>query len=344
MDSGFTEFFTQLPSVFIFIFCGSGVVLLGVIGYLIAYRRQKANAAPSPSAGQPATLSDLPDLDSLLDAPVGGAPIVAQSAPPPPVQVPPPPAPKARAGTFSVTLADGARVEAAEVLSVLRDVADGGLIVQIGDKAYRHPVTGADEAFTRRYANAIRDLTAGSTPRATLPVSSAPAVSPPPAVIPTPPPPNPAVGQPAYADDLPEIDLELPEPDLFDLPPPTFAPKPVSGTPRATTEIMPTAPLPGDLPKFRMPERVEPPKRGRRNAPDRTPVPEINIAAAIEAYLQHKLVMSPLAHRSLHVRSAPGGGVVIEVDGVFYDSVGEVADSEARAFIAAAIEEWQSRQ
>ena len=104
------------------------------------------------------------------------------------------------------------------------------------------------------------------------------------------------------------------------------------------------APAPGDLPKFKMPDGPPvKPKRGQR--PVAEPIPEINIAASIEAFLQHKLSMTPqYATRSIHVRPASHGGVAIEVDGKFYESVGEVEDAAVRAFLSATIEEWQARQ
>ena len=103
-------------------------------------------------------------------------------------------------------------------------------------------------------------------------------------------------------------------------------------------------PAPGDLPKFKMPDGPPvKPKRGQR--PVHEPVPEINIAASIEAFLQHKLALTPqYAGRSIHVRPAMHGALTIEVDGKFYDSVGEVADAAVRQYLSTTIEEWQSRQ
>lgn len=75
------------------------------------------------------------------------------------------------------------------------------------------------------------------------------------------------------------------------------------------------------------------------------PVPELNIAGAIEAYLQYKLRQTPdYAGRSIHVHAAPGGGVKIEVDGRFFDMVDEVDEPGVRDFITTAIAEWQERQ
>lgn len=117
-------------------------------------------------------------------------------------------------------------------------------------------------------------------------------------------------------------------------------PKPVVPPPPANDGRMP-----GDLPKYT--DIKETPKRGILGMPkyEAPPIPELNIAAAIESYLQHKLRYTPeYAHRVIHIHSAPGGGVRIEVDGQFYEAVGDITDSEARTFISETIQEWQERQ
>ncbi|MCC6801635.1 MAG: hypothetical protein IT319_02025 [Anaerolineae bacterium] len=122
-------------------------------------------------------------------------------------------------------------------------------------------------------------------------------------------------------------------PATDDLPMPASFP-PVGGS----------APLPGDLPKFKMPEGPPvKPKRGQR--PVAEPIPEIDIAGAIEAFLQHKLMLLPeYQTRNIHVRPAPHGGVKIEVGDRFYDSVSDVEDADVRQLLTATIEEWQARQ
>lgn len=298
MDSGFTAFFQQLPSIFIIIFCGSGALLLAVIAYLIAWRRQKAQEERAPAApyAEPAQSAfvdaDFPDLDDLLKT----APVTRSAT-----------------GTFRLQLAEGEETEVAEVFSVLRDLSDGGLIVQIGDKAYRHPASGADAEFRRRFETALRDLaasTASAAPEQAPPAPTAPSEP----VTETPVRPSPPAPTPS-----PVPDLAMPD--------------------------LPDIPLPGDLPKFRMPAKIETPKRGRIK-PDRTPVPEINIAAAIESFLQHKLSMTgDFAGRSIHVSQSPQhGGVLIEVDGTFFESVADITDDAVREYITATIQEWQDRQ
>jgi hypothetical protein len=121
-------------------------------------------------------------------------------------------------------------------------------------------------------------------------------------------------------------------------------------TPKVNTIPPPPKPdgsMPGDLPRYSLdesPDVVK--KRGvlGRTKTEYKPVPELNIAAAIQSYLQHKLVHTPeFAGRSIHVLSSPDGGVNIEVDGKVFEAVGDVTDTEVRAFLTATIAEWQER-
>ncbi|MBI1256897.1 MAG: hypothetical protein GC204_05460 [Chloroflexi bacterium] len=314
MDSGPLGLFQQLPMGIILMFCGSSILLVIVIAYIVRARGIKARAAVPAMAGVAMASSydsgstDLPDLDSFGSAdPVKAAPTPTN-------------------GAYTVHLAEGEMVEAVEVLTILRDVAEGGLIIRIGDKAYRNPPGIADAEFKRRFHSTLRDLNGAQTPVEVK--SAAPAVAMPP------PPPAPASAAPPADDAAPVSEDALDEP-TFDLPPISPPPPRVTGT---------FAPAPGDLPKFKMPDGPPvKPKRGQR--PVAEPIPEINIAASIEAYLQHKLSQTPqYAMRSIHVRPAMHGAIAIEVDGQFYDSVGEVADAAVRQFLSSTIEEWQSRQ
>ena len=71
----------------------------------------------------------------------------------------------------------------------------------------------------------------------------------------------------------------------------------------------------------------------------------LDLATAIETYLQHKLKHTPeYAEREIHVRSAPGGGVLIQVDAQFYEAVSDVEDDPIRQFLMATIQEWQESQ
>lgn len=100
--------------------------------------------------------------------------------------------------------------------------------------------------------------------------------------------------------------------------------------------------MPGDLPRYTLEESMRPTRTGRYES---TPMPELNIPQAIESYLQHKLKYTPgFEGRQLHVLSAPGGGVRIQVDDRFFEAVGDVDEPDVREFLSATIQEWQARQ
>jgi hypothetical protein len=275
-------------------FCGSSLALVAVLAMIINNRGKRARAAEL--AAMPITVAhanvgnappsggsggDLPDLDSLLN-------VDPSSSAPRPMQ----------RGTFMLKTTPGENVEAVEVMTILRDVAEGGLIVQIGDKVYRNPPALADAEFKRRFNSTVRDLfkSIGDTSLSTR-----------------------ATGE------ITAVDEEAPAP-------PPLAPPP----------ILPGSPAPGDLPKFKVPDFQEKPKRRKGPADE---IPEINIAGAIEEYLQYKLSMTTqFARRFIHVRPSVGGGLRIDVDDKSYETVGDVEDEAVRLFLQATIEEWQSRQ
>jgi hypothetical protein len=106
--------------------------------------------------------------------------------------------------------------------------------------------------------------------------------------------------------------------------------------------------MPGDLPRFTLEEEPQKIKtRGGllgRTKTEFVPVPELNIAGAIEAYLQHKLQNTPdFVGRSIHVNPTEDGGVAIEVDGTHYEAVSDVTDDTVRNFLSTTIQEWQQR-
>jgi len=120
---------------------------------------------------------------------------------------------------------------------------------------------------------------------------------------------------------------------------PTFlAPK------KSTPAPVSAGKLPGDLPSFKLDDNpMQKLKRGQKPS-EVAPVPEINIAGAIEAYLQHKLSITPeYAGRNIHIYPAPGGGVSIQVDGQFFEAVSDVSDPDVREFLSDTITEWQDR-
>jgi hypothetical protein len=214
-------------------------------------------------------------------------------------------------------------VEAAEVMLVSRDLADGSLIIQIGDHAYGSAAEITDPEVRRRFAATMREL---------VRLSSDPgkAAAPRPAAESAPPAPPPVAQSPV---------MEAPAPTAPPVPP--APPNPTAPPPRPPATGVP---LPGDLPKFSTSDPIPTSRRERREA-IKQPIPEINIAGAIETYLQFKLMQTPeYAGRRIHVHPAPGGGVAIEVDGRMYEAVGDVEDPAVRAFLAATIQEWQDRQ
>ncbi len=68
------------------------------------------------------------------------------------------------------------------------------------------------------------------------------------------------------------------------------------------------------------------------------------IASAVEDYLQFKLSSTPqFASRSIHIRTSHDHGVRIEVDGHYYDAIGDVIDPDVREFLFAMMREWEAR-
>jgi hypothetical protein len=125
------------------------------------------------------------------------------------------------------------------------------------------------------------------------------------------------------------------DPDFRPTPPPV-APRPISTAPMGNF----------DLPKYReMEDTVKPGGFGRRSKVEHQPVPELNIAGAIESFLQHKLsITGGLPGHHVHVKAAPNGGVRIEVDGRSFEAVSDVSDPEIRQYLQDTIAEWQARQ
>lgn len=140
-----------------------------------------------------------------------------------------------------------------------------------------------------------------------------------------------------------ELSQVVAEPD--DNPPPLTEEADEPARPRSSAPPPPITPdgrMPGDLPSYSLDESVKPTRSGRYQP---APTPELNIAGAIEAYLQHKLKYTPeFSDRTLHILPAPGGGVRIQVDDVYFEAVDEVDDEHVREFLLETIAEWQARQ
>lgn len=81
---------------------------------------------------------------------------------------------------------------------------------------------------------------------------------------------------------------------------------------------------------------------GKRSTESAQPA---GIADAVEEFLQFRLAADPkLAARSVHIRPSHHHGLIIEVDGHFYESVPEVVDPDVREFLMGVMKEWEARQ
>lgn len=234
--------------------------------------------------------------------------------------------PPRRNGEYTVKLPDGQSARAIEVLAILRDTADDRLIVQLDSTGYRtlvdHPEVKSK--FTALMKELAETIARADTPRPVLETAQNISLS---------------------------ADLEMPDdldlPDLDSLSSvPTPLPAPVT-PPKRPTPPPASGTMPGTLPNYREASEPKVTKQGLFRAPkvEFQTMPELNLAASIEAYLQHRLSHTPeYAHRDIHVHAAPGGGVRIQVDDRYYDAVGDVEDPSIRSFITFAIEEWQEQQ
>jgi hypothetical protein len=287
-----------------------------------------ADPSPLSTASRRLDTGDLPDLGMLLN-PSSLKRDLPETAPAP--------APQPRSSTPAVRqmtdtpqrlkLNTGDTTSAKEMLTVLRDENDGRLMVQIGTTGYRSLLDSpeAKKLFTtlmKELSSSI--MTPDSRP---TPADEAP----PPVVVP-----------PAGASSSLDALRGLSEP----------APKPASrvSEPRRSAPPPPMADgsIPGALPSYRFddnPAKVTLRRDGTVKKVDFIPPPTIDIPSAIEAYLQYKIEYTPeFQGQDIHIRSGMGGGVRIQVGDLFYDSVDDVEDPDARAFLKEAIAEWQERQ
>ncbi len=300
------------------------LVLYIVFAYVRAARRVSRSSA---SASAPAAKSGIELLNQVRSAPDYGEdelpaldalltpqPAAAAAAPQGPRTIP--------AAPVSVQLSGGGTTRAKEVISVMRDEADGHLLVLMGDKAYRSLVNHPEikKEFTRvmkELSTVVMQAEASVQQSAVAP--EAPAK------------PSDATAEPPA---LPTAG------ELLRAAPPASAPRKPPVPPAA-------GPLPGDLPSYKFDDNPATIQRGRLGVKkvDFVPPPTMDIPSAIEAYLQFRLAHSDeFQGREMHVSSAPGGGVRIRVDDSYYDFVDDIADPAAKAFIKQTIAEWQERQ
>lgn len=335
----FGQFFSQMPPGLIANICTIGILLVGLIVYFGAVKprrvylkrqaelRSLESAAPSPT---------MPDMDMLTDVPPVEAEeptlILAGSRAKPTEQpVPSISMPARRQGEYGVKLSSGRSTRAVEVIAILRDSGDDRLIVQLDGTGYRTLVDHPD--VKAKFAAIMSELAKIVNEPDTAPVPTTehmPIVQiEEPELIEEPEPepikePEPEVEAPA------EMELDFPDLDILSSTPAPRVPPP-----------LPTADL------IKPPEKPQVKSGGflRPGKAEAEPVPELNLAGSIEAYLQGKLRQSPdFNGRNIHVHPAVHGGVVIQVDQEYFDSVGEVTDLDVRTFISEAIQEWQEHQ
>jgi hypothetical protein len=194
--------------------------------------------------------------------------------------------------------------DAVEAFRVLRDLADGSLIVEIDRRRYRSLNEITDPQVGRRFMGNVQALAQfARLGDIGLPVTPARYTQP-----------------------------EIPTPTGAGTPPPAPPPLVIRG--QRSTEAPPPARPFGRLFQQSTPSGPEEAESGPKTIAD-----EIEELLQYRLSLNPAMV-----HRSMHVRSTSGGSVQIEVDGRIYGGVDEIADADARAFIQSVIKEWEARQ
>jgi hypothetical protein len=208
-----------------------------------------------------------------------------------------------------VKLEGNAETRALELMSVMRDERDARPMLQIGDIAYRTLLNDkeAKSVFTKTMKElAAIILKADDNPPVQTQTKS-----------------EPAPLKPAMSNDVAQaIDKAQGHYDEENIPGVINIPK---------MDDLPSTHSVGRFGRVKINKPVE-------------SAPELNIADAIEAYLQYKIEQTPeFQGRGIHIRPALGGSIRIIVDNQSYDFVDEIEDAEARAFIQQAINEWQEQ-
>lgn len=134
------------------------------------------------------------------------------------------------------------------------------------------------------------------------------------------------------ADPPPPVDSG-PLPGSIPLPPTPPAAK------EAGTDAAPPSLSPGSM--FRQMRRV-----AMGQTPDPVEArPVLSIAEQIENLLQERLADLPAyRERAIHVKPSLHGGVQIEVDGTYYEGVGDVEDDDVRNLLIDVVREWEQNQ
>lgn len=264
---------------------------------------------------------EMPDIGSLLGD-IAADPAVAHS-------------------NGHVTMSTGETVKAASLIDVMRDEATGQLLVKMDGVGY-YQLADSPE-MKKTFKQVMTELSgvimqSGQAPaRPAAKPTAKPTASKP-------------VEKPTYDDDLidelrhqdydeddyMEDEIGEPDPSMFME---SFTPPP---------PIDHEGHLPGDLPSYKLDDlQVNIESRGafRKAKVTVDEPPELNIADAIDAYLQHKLRYTPeMDGTKIGIMPSMSGGVRIVVNGQAYEAVDEVAEPKVRAFIQQAIAEWQERQ
>jgi hypothetical protein len=256
----------------------------------------------------------------------------------------------------------------AALLHVWRDLSSGTLIVEAGGERFESPARIRDAEVRRRFAGIVAELVAlggigPEEPRPARPVPADRSLGAPGG----PPPPDSAELLRVWRDladgtllvemkdrrfatlaemqdtalqrrfvsvvrELDALARSTPDEPKLASPPPARAKEPEPAAP-------PVSMSPGAL--LRGMARAA---RGQAPEPvEEKPIP--TIADQIEELLQARLADLPGYHqRAEHVSPSSQGGVRIEVDGKFYEGVGEVEDAEVRALLADVVREWESKQ
>ncbi|MBE7551178.1 MAG: hypothetical protein HS126_08905 [Anaerolineales bacterium] len=141
-------------------------------------------------------------------------------------------------------------------------------------------------------------------------------------------------------------------PKVGETPAPPVAPTPASPLP--STSVQPTPPAPeveaAFLATLRAQPAAEPPQPQRRGlfgrskpaAPAEPLLPPLNLAGQINEIAQARLRYSPLAGTTkLEITSDPGGGILINVNGMIYQGPDEIPQPEVKELIKASIKEWE---
>ena len=71
--------------------------------------------------------------------------------------------------------------------------------------------------------------------------------------------------------------------------------------------------------------------------------PAKSIAAQVDEIIQEKLPGSPYRNRIISVTDLPGRGLLVRVDDLSYEGIGDVADAEIRQFLRECVSEWEHR-